>query len=181
MRPIPPDIADAARRAQARTGIPASSQIAQWAVESAWGAKSPGNNPFGIKARPGEAHVTFATHEVVHGRRIEVMAAFRAFASIAEAFEAHAALLGRAECYEPARAKLPDVAAFCDALTGVYATDPHYGATLRSVITSNGLARFDAQGPGDFRNLVRTPPSGAGTAVPPAVLAGWAAGVDAQR
>lgn len=67
MRSIPPDIADAARRAQARTGIPASSQIAQWAVESAWGAKCPGNNPFGIKARPGEAHVTFATHEVVQG------------------------------------------------------------------------------------------------------------------
>lgn len=182
MRPIPDAIAQAARAAQARTGIPASSQIAQWAVESAWGVKCPGNNPFGIKARPGEAHVTFATHEVVHGQRVEVMAAFRAFASIAEAFEAHAALLAQAECYAPARAKLPDVGGFCDALTGVYATDPKYGATLRSVIASNALARFDVQGPGNFKNLFLQPPADAGSApVPPAVLAGWAAGVDAQR
>ena len=144
MRTIPPDIIAAAKRAQARTHIPASSQIAQWAVESAWGAKAPGNNPFGIKARPGEPCTTFITHEVIHGERCEVVAAFRAFASIDEAFDAHADLLATKPAYAKARAKLPDTDAFCDALTGVYATDPHYGATLKSVIASNNLKRFDA-------------------------------------
>ena len=33
--------------------------------------------------------------------------------------------------------------AFADALTGVYATDPNYGLTLKWVIENYGLTRYD--------------------------------------
>ncbi len=35
------------------TGVPPEMTVAQWALESAWGEKSPGNNCFGIKDYPG--------------------------------------------------------------------------------------------------------------------------------
>jgi flagellum-specific peptidoglycan hydrolase FlgJ len=36
-----------------------------------------------------------------------------------------------------------DPDAFADALTGVYATDPKYGFTLKWVIQNYGFARYD--------------------------------------
>ncbi len=48
---VPPDVLEAARTSRQRWGIPASITLAQWIVESAWGAAMPpaSNNPFGIK------------------------------------------------------------------------------------------------------------------------------------
>jgi flagellum-specific peptidoglycan hydrolase FlgJ len=39
-------------------------------------------------------------------------------------------------------AKNPD--ALADALTGVYATDPHYGAILKSIMKVHDLYQYDA-------------------------------------
>jgi flagellum-specific peptidoglycan hydrolase FlgJ len=52
---------------EAQTGCPAQLLIAQWAVESEWGAKPVGRaNFFGIKAHPQAAHTcTVWTHEVI--------------------------------------------------------------------------------------------------------------------
>ena len=36
--------------------------------------------------------------------------------------------------------------AFADALTGVYATDPHYGEVLRSTMRSQGLYQYNVVG-----------------------------------
>ena len=44
-----------ARKCETATGIPAEMIVAQWAIESAWGEKSPGNNCFGIKQYAGAA------------------------------------------------------------------------------------------------------------------------------
>lgn len=141
-----PAAVNAARASARAYGIPASVTLAQWALESAWGKRIPtgSNNPFGIKALPHQPYVIVPTHEVVKGQRILIHAAFRKFDSLADAFEAHAKLLATARVYAPARSALPDPFRFADALTGVYATDPHYGDTLEAIIRGSNLQRYDA-------------------------------------
>ena len=141
----PPTIIAAAMAADARWRVPASVTLAQWALESGWGRHMPpgSNNPFGIKARPGEAACIAATREVIDGASVAIEARFRAFARLDDAFDEHARLLATAPVYAPARACLPDVKAFCAALTGRYATDPQYGARLTAVIDGSQLERFD--------------------------------------
>lgn len=143
--PIPPDIIAAAKAAQAKWHIPASISIAQWAVESARGARMPpgSNNPFGIKAVAGQPSVTVRTREVVRGKSIYINAPFRKFASIAEAFDDHGRLLAQSSHYASARAKLPNADAFADALTGTYATDPNYGSLLKSIMHGSNLHQYD--------------------------------------
>lgn len=147
--PIPSDIIEAAKAAQAKWSIPASISIAQWAVESGRGQHMPvgSNNPFGIKSVAGQPSVTVRTREVDHaGHDYYINAAFRKFATIAEAFDEHGRLLATSGHYAHARTLLPDADAFADALTGVYATDPHYGATLKGVMKGGNLYQYDETG-----------------------------------
>ena len=135
----------AARAAMATWKIPASIQLAQWALESGWGQHmSAPHNYFGIKALPGQPSVTVLTKEFLRGKWVTIEAAFRSFASDAEAFDAHAKLLATAPAYAKARAALPDPFAFANALTGVYATDPKYGWLLGSIIRGSNLTQSDA-------------------------------------
>lgn len=142
----PANIISAAQAAMQATGIPASVQLAQWALESGWGAHMPhgSNNPFGIKAVEGQPSVEVPTREVINGDWVTINAGFRAFPSLSDAFAAHADLLASRPQYAPARACLPDVAAFCNALTGVYATDPTYGRLLNEIIADSNLTAYDA-------------------------------------
>jgi len=145
---LPPDVIDAAKASQTRWGIPASVTLAQWIVESAWGAAMPpdSNNPFGIKALDSQPAVESETREVVDGKVVTIVARFRRFASLTEAFEAHGRLLATAAPYQPARTFLQDPDRFADALTGVYATDPQYGETLKWVMDSYKLKVHDPSG-----------------------------------
>ena len=140
-----PDVIAAAKAAQKTWKIPASISIAQYALESGWGAHMPpgSNNPFGIKALPGQPSVTVPTREFVHGRYITIQAPFRAFASLAEAFDLHAKLLAQGRPYAAARMTLPDPEKFANALTGVYATDPHYGTSLIAIMRGSNLSQYD--------------------------------------
>ena len=133
---VPPEIVEAAVASKVKWSVPASVTLAQWAIESAWGASMPpdSNNPFGIKAVGDQPAVESATREVVGGENITIQAKFRKFESITEAFDLHGRLLATAPVYKPAMAKKDDPEAFADALTGVYATDPSYGTTLKYVI-----------------------------------------------
>ena len=142
---IPPDVADAAVISQTHWKVPAAVTLAQWAVESAWGASMPpdSNNPFGIKATAAQPAVESLTHEVVNGQTITITARFRRFVSLSEAFDMHGKLLATGAPYGAAMAKAGDPAAFADALTGVYATDPNYGTTLKYVMTHYGLLQYD--------------------------------------
>jgi len=128
---------EAARAAQVsedRTGIPAVVSLAQFNLESGGGKHMPAgsNNPFGIKARNGDPYVEAWTTEHVGGKDVRVVQRFRAFSSLDEAFEAHGRLLANGRPYANARTHLNDPAAFANALTGVYATDPNYGTKLIS-------------------------------------------------
>ena len=142
-QPTPEAIA-AARASAKKWGIPASVVLAQWAQESGWGKKTSGPfNYFGMKAKPGQPSVIITTHEVYRGKRVQVQAAFRSFASASEAFDAHGKLLATGAPYAKARAQLPDPFAFANALTGVYATDPNYGKSIGAIIRGSNLTRFD--------------------------------------
>lgn len=120
--------------------------VAQFLLESNWGASGMGaaHNYFGIKAREGEPFTEKTTWEHVNGKDVQVVAKFRAYNSMAECFEDHARLIcnrtiNGQKIYRNALAHADDPIAFANALTGVYATDPNYGAKLKSIMESRGL------------------------------------------
>lgn len=127
----------AAQASEKKYGIPAGVTYAQWALESSHGTRMPAgsNNPFGIKARAGQPYVEAMTTEVIAGHAQRVMARFAKYASLADAFDAHAKLLATSPAYARARGQ-GTAGGFADALTGVYATDPNYGAKLRAIMGS---------------------------------------------
>lgn len=140
----------AAQAGEAKWKIPTSVSLAQYALESAWGKKDFGAfNFFGMKVRAGkdDPFVSLLTREVLSGKSVMVLAKFRKFASEQEAFEAHAELLGSAPVYAKVRTKLPDPDAFADALTGVYATDPGYGTSLKTIMRTSGLYQYNLAKP----------------------------------
>ena len=142
---IPPEVAEAAVASRKRWNVPACITIAQWVVESAWGAAMPpgSNNPFGIKALASQDAVESLTREVVDGEAVTITARFRKFGSLSEAFDQHGRLLATATPYRTAMLLVADPDAFADALTGVYATDPKYGYTLKWVINNYGFRQYD--------------------------------------
>jgi hypothetical protein len=142
---VPPEVVNAATASRIRWNVPASVTLAQWVVESAWGAAMPpsSNNPFGIKAVADQPAVESQTREVIDGNTVTLAARFRKFDSLSEAFDQHGKLLATASVYKPAMALVQDPDAFADALTGVYATDPQYGFTLKWVIHNYGFIRYD--------------------------------------
>jgi flagellum-specific peptidoglycan hydrolase FlgJ len=120
--------------------------VAQFLLESDWGRRSMGdaNNYFGIKARDGEPSVMMPTTEYENGKPVKVQQPFRKYESMAECFADHARLIcnrtsGGKKIYAKALANPNDPIAFANALTGVYATDPQYGAKLVSIMESRGL------------------------------------------
>ena len=142
---FPADVIAAAQASRKTWNIPASVTLAQWALESNWGRAMPSgsNNPFGIKAAAGQLYVESRTREVINGHSVTVVARFRKFTSMAEAFDQHGRLLATAAPYAHARtlASTPD--AFADALTGVYATDPNYGTLLKRLMKTYNLYQYD--------------------------------------
>lgn len=148
-----PEFIAAAQAAMRATGVPASVSLAQCGVESAWGSKPIGFdleppvvtfNYFGIKAAAGQPQVTVPTHEQVHNQLVLVDAAFRRFASLEEAFTAHAALIAHDHRYAEAMAALPDLDRFIALMAAVYATWSGYGALLATIVRQDGLAQYDA-------------------------------------
>lgn len=142
---LPPDVIDAAIASRLHWNVPVSVTLAQWVVESAWGAATPlaSNNPFGIKATADQPAVESPTREVIDGQSVTVTARFRKFASLTEAFDQHGKLLATNAVYRTAMGQAQNPDAFADALTSVYATDPQYGFTLKWVIHNYGFTRYD--------------------------------------
>lgn len=126
-------------------GVPASVTLAQFILESGYGKRMPpgSNNPFGIKARGDQPFVEAATVEHVEGHdRVEI-ARFRKYTDFDEAFSHHGKLLATSAYYRKAMAVREDPFAFANALTGIYATDPKYGAKLVKLIRQYELTDYD--------------------------------------
>jgi len=142
--------ADAARQAEAASGIPAAFMVGQAAHESAWGQReianadgSASHNLFGIKAGPGwsgpVAEVT--TTEWIGGEPQKVTAKFRAYASYAESFHDYARLIKESPRYAAVMASVSNGTtspqAFASGLQRAgYATDPAYADKLARVINT---------------------------------------------
>ena len=148
----PAEVVAAAKAAAGRWKIPTAVLLAQWALESGWGKREPpgSNNPFGEKSPIGVSGVGAPTTEDIDGKMQHITGVFRAFFSLADAFDFHAEHLATSHWFAPARARLPDVAGFCDALGGGtpakpnYSTNPEYGRSLTEIIRDSHLEAYDA-------------------------------------
>ncbi|HVY60628.1 MAG TPA: glucosaminidase domain-containing protein, partial [Planctomycetota bacterium] len=78
-----------------------------------------------------------------NGRWVTVHAQFAAYKTDADSMLAHDQLLAHSHYYRNAMAHKGDPNAFARALTGVYATDPHYGSELVGIMRNYNLYRFD--------------------------------------
>jgi hypothetical protein len=142
----PPEVIAAAQSKQRRWGVPASVSLAQWAVEGKWGEGMPkdSNNPFGMKAIPGQPSVRAWTKEYVGGKLTSVQKDFRKYASLEDAWEARSKMLATSRLYAKARPHLNDPDAFVDAIASTYApNNPTYSATLKGIMKHNHFYQYN--------------------------------------
>ncbi len=138
-------VAKGAAEAQRQYGIPAAVTIAQAIDESAWGQSqlaAQDNNLFGIKGTGPAGSVMMPTQEYQNGQWVTVSAPFRVYNSVSESIADHSLLLATGSSYKQAMADRQDPDAFANDLTGVYATDPHYGANLITIMRLYNLYRY---------------------------------------
>ena len=133
--------------AQSRYGIPAAVTIAQAIDESGWGQSVLAirdHNLFGIKGTGPAGTDMQPTREYENGQWVTLTAPFRVYHNVAESIADHSQLLATGASYQHAMADrhLPD--AFATDLTGVYATDPQYGANLIAIMRLYNLYRYNA-------------------------------------
>ncbi len=140
------EVAQIAVRLQAETGVPAEGLVAQWALESAWGAKPVGhNNYFGIKrAARHEKFANALTHEVVDGQAQAVQLQFADYDSLAESCQDYAWLISNAPAYQAAWRRYRqdgDLAALVASVARTYATDPNYARLALTIAQQRNVAR----------------------------------------
>lgn len=144
------EVARIAVRLESETGCPAQMLVAQWAIESEWGAKPAGSaNYFGIKkASRHEKCCMVTTQEVVAGRRIEQKLQFADYDSLEASCRDYAWLITHGAPYAAAWAnyqRARDLSALIAAVSGTYATDPNYKALATSIAyQTNVAAAIDA-------------------------------------
>lgn len=139
-------VAPGSAAAQQRYGVPASVTIAQAIEESAWGQSSLAaryHNLFGIKGTGPAGSVTLPTQEYENGSWVTVDAQFAVYHNDAESIAGHAELLATSGYYTRAMADRAYPDAFANDLTGVYATDPGYGANLIALMKLYNLYQYD--------------------------------------
>ncbi len=131
---------------QRQYGVPASVTIAQAIDESGWGHSTLAardHNLFGIKGTGPDGSDAEPTQEYVNGHAVTVTARFRVYADVAQSIEDHGRLLATSGYYTRAMADRQDPNEFAVALTGVYATDPDYGAKLIGLMRRYDLYRYN--------------------------------------
>jgi flagellum-specific peptidoglycan hydrolase FlgJ len=144
------EVVPGALAAQQQYGIPASVTIAQAIDESGWGQSqlaARDNNLFGIKGTGPAGSVVVPTEEYEDGQPVTIDAQFRAYSNVAQSINDHSLLLATGSAYQQAMADRRSPDAFANDLTGVYATDPNYGASLITIMQQYNLYRFDAGTP----------------------------------
>lgn len=133
-----------AQQAAARLGVDPQALLAQAALETGWGQRQinhpdgrPSFNFFGIKAT-GDwqgSKVSVPTLEYEDGIAVRRQESFRAYGSVAEAFQDYVHLLSQNPRYQSALKSGGNGEAFADALQASgYATDPNYAAKLKAIM-----------------------------------------------
>ncbi|NLZ11931.1 MAG: flagellar assembly peptidoglycan hydrolase FlgJ [Alcaligenaceae bacterium] len=136
-------MAEPARQAAEKSGIPAKLILSQAALESGWGKReirgedgSNSYNLFGIKATSswkGKV-VNIMTTEYVNGEPQKMMQPFRAYNSYAESFADYARLISQTERYSEVMTAPDAKAAAVRIQEAGYATDPAYADKLISIM-----------------------------------------------
>ena len=144
-----------AEKAAKELGIPARVLVAQAALETGWGRHqirnadgSPSYNLFGIKANAGWSgdRVTTRTTEFEGGRFEKQSASFRAYGSIAEAFDDYAHFLKSNPRYGDALRHQGSAHHFVGGLQKAgYATDPGYASKILRIADGNRMQLTMAQ------------------------------------
>ncbi len=166
------DVAPGAVAAQRKYGVPAAVTIAQAIDESGWGQSELAvrdHNLFGIKGTGPAGSDPLPTQEYENGRVVTRTAAFRRYNNVAESIDDHGKLLATSGYYTRAMADRQDPNSFASALTGVYATDPDYGAKLVGLMRRYDLYRYDLSTPAAAHHPATpttTPPATTPTATP---------------
>lgn len=132
------EVARIAIALEAQNGCPAQLLIAQWALESQWGARPAGTcNYFGIKAaNRHEKTCVVTTREVVGGKSVVQDLKFADYDSLGDSCRDYAWLITQGAPYHAAWERYQndhDLHALIAAVAGTYATDPNY-AHLAAVI-----------------------------------------------
>jgi hypothetical protein len=139
-------VAEGAMATQRKYGVPAAVTIAQAIDESGWGQSflaTRDHNLFGIKGSGPAGSDMQPTQEVINGQPVSQIASFRVYRSMAQSIEDHGRLLASGGPYQRSMTLVHDPNAFASSLTGVYATDPSYGAKLISLMQRFNLYRYD--------------------------------------
>jgi flagellum-specific peptidoglycan hydrolase FlgJ len=159
-------VAPGAIASQRAYGVPAAVTIAQAIEESDWGHSllaSKDHNLFGMKGTGPAGSDSLPTQEYANGQWITTTAPFRVYHDFAESIDDHGRLLAGSGYYQQAMAVRRAPNAFASALSGVYATDPHYGTKLISLMRQYNLYQYDTGGtagrPASARHQPRPAPS----------------------
>jgi flagellum-specific peptidoglycan hydrolase FlgJ len=132
------EVAGIAAALEKKTGCPARLMIAQWALESEWGAKPVGHaNYFGVKKAARHTQCcTVTTHEFVNGKSIVENLEFADYDSLADSCRDYAWLITDGVPYRTAWEhfqKDRNLAALVAAVARVYATDPGYAHLAEAI------------------------------------------------
>jgi flagellum-specific peptidoglycan hydrolase FlgJ len=131
---------------ESKTGCPAQLLIAQWALESKWGAKPAGAaNYFGIKkADRHEKCCTITTREVVNGKATVQDLDFADYDSLDDSCRDYAWLITQGAPYHQAwkqYQKDRNLHALIEAVAAKYATDPQYAFLAATIAGQSNVAQ----------------------------------------
>jgi flagellum-specific peptidoglycan hydrolase FlgJ len=140
------EVAAIAVALETKTGCPAPMMIAQWAVESHWGAEPVGkSNYFGIKAncRAPESCISKTT-EVVDGKTVGESLPFADYDSLEASCEDYTVLITQGQPYSDAWAsyrETGDLNALIVAVAAKYATSTQYASLVSLIARQQNVAR----------------------------------------
>jgi flagellar protein FlgJ len=125
------EVAGIAAALEKQTGCPAQLMIAQWALESEWGAKPVGHaGYFGIKKADRHTQCcTVTTHEFVNGKSVVENLEFADYDSLTDSCRDYAWLITNGAPYQAPWEQYQqghDLSALIASVARVYATDPSY-------------------------------------------------------
>jgi flagellum-specific peptidoglycan hydrolase FlgJ len=141
----------AATQVQKSTGLLISGQVAQAAMESAWGSRAPKYNYFGIKQHTcvwTDGMQTIPTHEFKDGIMYLESLNFSTYVNMQACFQCHALILlhNFPTAYSATTTEGYIDSLMKDPITGLsYATDPSYKKLFMSIVATHNLGALDTQ------------------------------------
>ena len=144
------EVAGIAAALEKQTGCPARLMIAQWALESEWGAKPVGHaNYFGIKKADRHTQCcTVTTREFVKGKSVVENLEFADYDSLTDSCRDYAWLITHGAPYRAAWARYQagtNLQALIAAVAGTYATDPNYARLATAISCQTNVAQAIAE------------------------------------